>query len=93
MLSEAAAVFARMDADMDRGWQMSRMWVEQPDRMQRCQIVADRLLTALENRNQKLATMMAAYILATLPGIRSIDIATDGDMTSTRIEIADQDPS
>ena len=85
MLAEAAGVFAKMDADMDRGWQMSRVWVDRPDRMQRCQIVADRLLTALETRNRELAAMMAAYILARQPDIRRIDIAADGDMTHTRI--------
>ena len=49
MPEEAADMFARMDADMDRGWQMSRVWVDRPDSHQRCQIVADRLLTAMEN--------------------------------------------
>ena len=28
MLAEAADFFARIDADMDAGWQMSRQWVE-----------------------------------------------------------------
>lgn len=86
MLRDADGVFARMDADMDRGWQMSRVWVERPDRIQRCQIVADRLLTALETRNQELAALMAAYILRRVPDIRALDIDAGGDMTRTRID-------
>ena len=39
-----------MDQDMDAGWQMSRDWVDNPSREQRCQIVADKLLTALGKR-------------------------------------------
>jgi hypothetical protein len=85
ILREADGMFAKMDADMDGGWQMSRQWVDQPDTTQRCQIVADRLLTALESGNSKLAVMMAGYILSRLPGINAINIDTQGDMTATEI--------
>ncbi|MDE0301920.1 MAG: hypothetical protein OXJ38_01745 [Gammaproteobacteria bacterium] len=90
MPEEAAGMFARMDADMDRGWQMSRVWVDRPDTHQRCQIVADRLLTAMENHNQELATMMAAYIVARVPDVREVIVDTSGDMTQTQIERGDQ---
>ena len=83
MLKSAEEIFQRMDADMARGWQMSRTWVERPDLNQRCQIVADRLLTAMSNHNQELATLMAAYILVHLPNVRDITIDTSGDMTQT----------
>ena len=86
MTEQAASLFARMDADMDRGWQMSRVWVDDPDTLQRCQIVADRLLTAMENHKQEYATMMAAYIAARIPDVREIIIDASGDMTQTRIE-------
>ena len=86
MTEQAAGMFARMDADMDRGWQMSRVWVDSPDTLQRCQIVADRLLTAMENRNQEYATMMAAYIAARVPDVREVVVDASGDMTQTRIE-------
>ncbi len=85
MLQEAAAVFEKMDADMAQGWQMSRIWVDHPDTYQRCQIVADRLLTAMGNGNQELTTMMAAYILSKLPDIQELVIDTSGDMTQTQI--------
>lgn len=85
MLEEAEEVFGKMDADMDRGWQMSREWVQAPDPMQRCQIAADRLLTAIENDNRNLCTMMAAYILKRMPGVDAVDIDTSGDMTQTQI--------
>ena len=41
LLRDSAEFHARLDRDMDRGWQMSREFVESPDRLQRCQIVAD----------------------------------------------------
>lgn len=90
MPEEATDMFARMDSDMDRGWQMSRVWVDRPDSYQRCQIVADRLLTAMENHNQELATMMAAYIVARVPGVQEVVIDTGGDMTQTQIKHGNQ---
>ncbi len=89
MVQTASAFFAKMDADMDSGWQMSRTWVDCPDQAQRCQIAADRMLTAMENHNQEMATMMAAYILARMPQVQSVDVDTSGDMTQTRFDCGD----
>lgn len=75
--------FAKMDADMDKGWQMSREFVENPDRVQRCQIAADRILTAISSDNKTLALLMAAYILERLPGVAAINVDVDGDMMNT----------
>ena len=77
---EAADFFARMDEDMDRGWQMSRWWVPDPDTTQRCQIVADKLLTALQKNNQEAALMMCAYILSKKPATRRIRINIEGQI-------------
>lgn len=85
MMGEAKDIFEKMDADMDRGWQMSRKWVDRPDDVQRCQIAADKILTAIETENEKLATLMAAYILKRMPSIDSVDIDISGDMTATEL--------
>ena len=83
MLVEAEEFFNKMDADMDTGWQMSRSWVDNPDSVQRCQIAADRILTSVHTENEKMATLMAAYILKKFPNIDSVDIDTEGDITQT----------
>ncbi|MEM8845177.1 MAG: hypothetical protein AAGB35_09060 [Pseudomonadota bacterium] len=83
MLVEAEEFFNKMDTDMDSGWQMSRSWVDSPDNIQRCQIAADRILTSVHTENEKMATLMAAYILKKLPNIGSVDIDTEGDITQT----------
>ena len=44
LLLEAKDFFKKMDADMDKGWQMSRDWVDNPNPEQRCQIAADKIL-------------------------------------------------
>ena len=86
LLVEAEDFFARLDADMDGGWQMSHCWVEKPDTVQRCQILADRILTAWYKENQKMASLAAAYIVKRLPGTRHVLIDTSGDMNRTRFE-------
>ncbi len=89
---EAEDVFHNMDKDMDKGWQMSRTWVDKPTTVQRCQIAADKMLTAIENDNKKMTLMMAAYIMKRMPGIDAIDIDTGGDMTATQLIMGNRSP-
>ena len=53
ILDEGEEFFAKLDRDMDKGYQMSRTWVENPDRLKRCQIVADRILDAIFEQDLK----------------------------------------
>jgi hypothetical protein len=85
LLEEAQEFYAKMDQDMDRGWQMSRFWVEKPDLYQRCQIVADRVLGAFHTENKKLLLLMAGYILSRLPQVEEVIVDTSGDITLTEI--------
>jgi len=87
LLSDAIELFNNMDIDMDKGWQMSRIWVDELTDIQRCQVVADRLLTAMESENENMKLMMAGYILYKMPEIKNIFIDSEGDMTATEIEV------
>lgn len=91
MVVEAEEFFAKMDADMDQGWQMSRQWVESPNPRQRCQIAADKLMMALHAGNQTMVQLMAAYILRRLPGVVAVHINTDGEMQETELVMAAAD--
>ena len=35
VLSQGEEFFAKLDADMDKGWQMSREWVDSPNQVER----------------------------------------------------------
>lgn len=85
MMLNAQDAFQKMDADMNQGWQMSRMWVDYPNDVQRCQIAADKMLTAIQHENTATVGLMSAYILNKMPGIQVIDIDTTGDITLTEI--------
>jgi hypothetical protein len=85
MLQEAGQFYVKMDQDMDKGWQMSRFWVEKPDLYQRCQIVADRILGAFHTENQNMVLLMSGYILSRLPQVQEVVVDTSGDITLTEI--------
>jgi len=85
LLREAGDFHARLDRDMDRGWQMSREFVAQPDRLQRCQIVADKLLTGIMQGNESTVMLMAGYIALRMPGAVGVDIDASGEMQNTEL--------
>lgn len=92
IMDDAREFFARMDHDMDQGWQMSREFIEQPSLLNRCQIAADKLLTALHNGNRNMTLLMAGYILTRQPGVRGVNIDTSGDMLNTRLLMGETPP-
>ncbi len=85
LVREAGDFFDKLDADMDQGWQMSRDWVDSPNLEQRCQIVGDKMLTAMHNDNKKLMILLCAYILARAPAVTAIRIDTHGEMLETEL--------
>ncbi|TVQ89354.1 MAG: hypothetical protein EA400_07610 [Chromatiaceae bacterium] len=87
LLTEASEFFEQLDRDMDPGWQMSREWVDAPDRLQRCQIVADKLLTALEKENQRLGLLMAAYLLSRLPDLEAVELDVHGEIQNNSFRL------
>lgn len=90
LLQQAADFFDKMDADMDRGIQLSRRWVEKPQLIERLQLVGDKLLTALETENHQLGRMMAAYILARAPDIDSIYLDTTGEIDNSEVRFKER---
>ncbi|MBI3570007.1 MAG: hypothetical protein HY082_02725, partial [Gammaproteobacteria bacterium] len=85
MLHEAEDFYRTMDRDMDHGWQMGPEFIENPDKVQRCQIAANKLLTSLSAANETMITLMAGYILKRLPGVTGVRIDTGGEMLHTEI--------
>ncbi|HEY5604850.1 MAG TPA: hypothetical protein VIM41_17235 [Gammaproteobacteria bacterium] len=85
LLQEGEEFFQKMDRDMDQGWQMSRMWIDHPNAVERCQIAASKILDAISAENQTLLMLMAGYIKSRRPDVIGIRIDTAGDMTETEL--------
>ena len=88
VISDASEFFDKIDKDMDNGWQMSRDWVQSPNQEQRCQIVGDKMLTAMHNDNQQLMVLLSAYVLARVPTANELRIDTNGEMLETELILA-----
>ena len=84
-MQEAEDFYRKMDADMDKGWLMSRHWVEKLDTYQRCQVAADKVLGALHQDNRNLMMLWSGYILSRMPGVGEVVVDTKGDITETVI--------
>jgi len=87
-VNSASELFDKMDADMSKGWTIGKDFVANPDQLQRCQIVADKLLTAIDMENEKMKTMMAAYILARVPNVMTVHIDNNGELHETVLDLA-----
>lgn len=85
MIRDAEESFNKMDRDMDQGWQMGPEYIEKPDQIDRCRIAADKILIAIDTRNENLLHLMAGYILSRVPGVTGINIDVQGDMQNTEI--------
>ena len=85
ILEDGESFFQKMDNDMNQGWQMGPEYVESPNQVQRCQIAADKILTAIDTENENLLYLMAGYILSRIPEVKSIDINTEGELSDTLI--------
>jgi hypothetical protein len=70
---------------MDHGWQMGPEFIENPDKLQRCQIAANKLLTSLSGANETMVLLMAGFILKRLPGVTGVRIDTGGEMLHTEM--------
>jgi len=91
LIARAEDFFAQLDRDMDGGWQMSREWVDRPTQLQRCQIVADKLLTALETENDNLGRLTAGYILSRLPDVASVELDLQGEIQNNQFHFHERE--
>ena len=88
VISDASEFFDKIDKDMDNGWQMSRDWIQNPNQEQRCQIVGDKMLTAMHNDNKQMMVLLSAYVLARVPTASELRIDTNGEMLETELILA-----
>jgi hypothetical protein len=84
VMRDGESFFEKLDADMDKGWQMNREWVDAPNSLQRCQIVADRIADAINNENETLTYLLAGFIVSRMPNVKEVHIDTDGEMAETQ---------
>ena len=78
--------FDKMDQDMDQGRRLGQRFIKEPNLTQRCQMAADRLLSALESNNEGMALLMGGYIVTRMEGIKQVVIDNNGEPQETRFK-------
>jgi len=86
LIADAQDFYSKINQDMDQGWQISREWIDNPNVKQRCQIVADKILSAFHDENEQTVLLMAGYILSHSPNVKLINIDTSGDISLTEFK-------
>lgn len=89
LLRRGREFFEKMDRDMDAGWQMGPVFVEDLDDKKRAQIAASKLVVALENQNDAMSKAMSGYIVFRLPRVTAVHIDTRGEMLNTEFVMRD----
>ena len=79
LLREAEGFFQKMDIDMDQGCRMGPEFVSNPNALERAQMVAQKLMMAMEGDNQMLLQMMVGYILVRHPTCHGVVLHDTGD--------------
>ena len=85
IISDAGDFFSKIDRDMDKGWQMSRDWIDHPNQEQRCQIVGDKMLTAMHNDNKEMMVLLSAYVQPQCTWSEALPVDTNGEMLETEL--------
>lgn len=89
LVQQGKAFFEKIDRDMDAGWQMGPVFVENLTDKERAQIAASKLMIALESRNEAMSKAMSAYIVYRLPGVSAVHIDATGQMLNTEFVMSE----
>jgi len=82
-LQQMQESFDKMDRDMDQGRRLGQSFVKQPDQTQRCQIAANKLLSAIESHNEALSLLMGGYIVSRMMDVKQVVIDNNGEPQHT----------
>ncbi len=77
IMQEAQAFISETDLEFDRGIQLGRHWIDEPDAEQRCQIAANKIVNGMHQENIRMVYLMSAYILTRLPNVSMVTVNSD----------------
>lgn len=87
IMQELQGVIKDMDVGFDKGARIGRYWIDTPSDEQRCQIAADKVVSALHQQNVRMFYQMAAYILTKLPTLKMVTVSSDFEVSDIHFEI------
>ncbi len=86
LMQELHSTHQQMDNDFDKGLQLGRYWIEAPNEEQRCQYVADKVVSAIHQQNIRQFYLMSSYILHKYPSLKMVTVSSDFETSDIDIE-------
>ncbi|HED34973.1 MAG TPA: hypothetical protein ENJ08_12310 [Gammaproteobacteria bacterium] len=86
LMQELQSTHQEMDSDFDKGLQLGRYWIEQPGDEQRCQYVADKVVSAIHQEDIRQFYLMSSYILHKYPNLKMVTVSSDFEISDIDIE-------
>ncbi len=87
LMQELQSVHNEMDAEYDKGIQLGRYWIESPTLEQRCQLTANKVVSAIHQENIRQFYITASYILAKFPNLKQVTVSSDFEISDIDIEV------
>jgi len=87
LMQELKNIHKDMDAEYDKGLQLGRYWIEAPTLEQRCQLTADKVVSAIHQENVRQFYLMASYILSKFPNLKRVTVSSDFEISDIDIEV------
>ncbi len=87
LMQELQSAHRDMDAEYDKGLQLGRYWIDTPTLEQRCQLTANKVVSAIHQENIRQFYLMASYILAKFPNLKQVTVSSDFEISDIDIEL------
>jgi len=87
LMQELKNVHTDMDAEYDKGLQLGRYWIESPTLEQRCQLTANKVVSAIHQENVRNFYLNASYILSKFPELKRVTVSSDFEISDIDIEL------
>lgn len=87
LMQELQDIIKDMDVEYDKGIQLGRYWIDSPTIEQRCQLTADKVVSAVHREDVRQFYIMAAYILSKYPNLKRVTVSSDFEITDIDIEL------
>ena len=87
LMQELQDAHKDMDDEYDRGIQLGRYWIDSPTLEQRCQLTANKVVSAIHQENIRQFYVTASYILSKFPNLKQVTVSSDFEISDIDIEV------
>ena len=87
LMLELKDMHHEMDAEYDKGLQLGRYWIEAPTLEQRCQLTANKVVSAIHQEDIRQFYLTASYILSKFPNLKQVTVSSDFEISDIDIEV------